>query len=231
MKSQKRWLIAVSAAVSGLMACGHAPEGYRAPGAKPEGLLVVKKDDAVKSGLPEWSLAMPLGAKQDESVLKFLAQAEAAGARYVSGVNVVYAARKDGQWLECRTHIEPVAAIEYGRRLGALPRGQLMRQVPVTRTSTSYMTHCEGDPGSQNYCQQVPVPQNSAPRYESRLNIDIRRYDPLTYERRWRLRKSAPECTPLAEGEQSLAGRFLRVEGQAYGCGEAPGAGCEDRVL
>jgi hypothetical protein len=53
----------------------------------------------------------------------------------------------------------------------------------------------------------------------------------LTYERRWKLQKSAPECTPLGEDEQSLAGRFPRVEGHAYGCGEASGLGCEDRVL
>ncbi|WP_375772644.1 hypothetical protein NR798_17710 [Archangium gephyra] len=229
MKGQKGWLIAVSVAVSGLMACAHAPEGYRAPGAKPEGLLVVKKDDAVKSGLPEWSLAMPLGEKQDESVLKFLEQAEAVGARYVSDLNVVYAAQKDGQWLECRTHIEPVATLDYGWRVGVLPLGPLMRQVPVSWTSASYTTQCRGDSASPGYCKQVP--QQTAPRYAYQLNIDVRRYDQLTYARRWRLQKSAPECSPLGEGEQTLAGRFLRVEGQAYGCGEASGLGCEDRVL
>jgi hypothetical protein len=231
MKNRKGWLIAVSAAVSGLMACAHAPEGYRVPGAKPEGLLVVKKAEAVKSGLPEWSLAMPLGAKQDESVLKFLAQAEAAGARYVSGLSVVYAAREDGQWLECRTHIEPVATLKHGLRVGNMRLGPMIRQVPVTSSSTSYVTQCQGEPANQNACRQVPVLQESATRYEYRLNTDIRRMDQLTYERRWMLKKSAPECTPLGEGEQSLAGRFLRVEGQAYGCGEASGGECEDRVL
>jgi hypothetical protein len=38
----------------------------------------------VKSGLPEWSLSMPLGEEKDPSVLAFLARAEAAGARYKS---------------------------------------------------------------------------------------------------------------------------------------------------
>jgi hypothetical protein len=76
----------------------------------------------------------------------------------------------------------------------------------------------------------VPVPPAST-RYAYQFNADARLYDGLTYEQRWRLQKSAPECTPLEEGEQSLAGRFLRVEGQAFGCGEASALGCEDRVL
>ena len=231
MRIRNGWLLGVTVAVSGLMACAHAPEGYRAPGAKPGGLLVVKTDEAVKSGLPEWSLAMPLGAKPDASVLKFLARAEAAGARYVSDVNVVYAAEKDGQWLECRTRIEPVAVVEQGWRVGAMPLGPMMRQVPVTWSNTSYVTQCRQDSGNRNSCRQVPVLQEAATRYVYQLNTDIRRMDQLTYERRWKLQKSAPECTPLGEGEQSLAGRFLRVEGHAYGCGEASALGCEDRVL
>ncbi|HEX8434872.1 MAG TPA: hypothetical protein VF697_07210, partial [Archangium sp.] len=112
--ARKEWLLVVSTAVSTLMACAHAPEGYRPPGSKAGGLQVIAPEAAVETGLPEWSLAMPLGEKQDASVLEFLARAEAAGARYVSDVEVVFAAEEGGQLLECRTHITPVATLEQG---------------------------------------------------------------------------------------------------------------------
>ena len=59
----------------------------------------------------------------------------------------------------------------------------------------------------------------------------ISRHQEMTWRRRWRLQKSAPECTPREEGE-SLANVLQRVEGRAHGCGDAASAsGCEDQAL
>ncbi|MFL5355709.1 hypothetical protein [Archangium sp.] len=115
MTIRKKWLLAFSMAASTLMACAHGPEGYRRPVAKSD-LLVVQTDEAEKTRLPEWRLEIPLGEKQDDSVLEFLAWAELVGARYVSDLDVVFAARQGTQVLECRSHLQPVLAYEQGAR-------------------------------------------------------------------------------------------------------------------
>jgi len=230
MTVRSGWLLAVSTAVSTLMACAHGPEGYRAPGSKPDGVLVVKAEDAARSGLPEWSLAMPLGEKEDASVLEFLARAEASGARYVSDVDIVFAGEKNGQLLQCRTHITPIASLARGWRVGAMTARGAMRQVPVTRQrQVTYVTRCGSNASVRNQCQQGAIVQESVPQFQYRLNADLAHYDQPVYLRRWRLQKSAPECTPLEGGEASLVNGVERVEGRVFGCGEV--SGCEDQAL
>jgi hypothetical protein len=149
----------------------------------------------------------------------------------VSDVDVVFAAEKKGQLLECRTHIKPVVALEQGWRVGAMPLRGAMRYVPVSNTYTVYETRCGADAGGRGQCVQVPVVRESATRYGYQLNAALPHYDQPTYQRRWRLQKSMPECMPLEGGEEALARRYERVEGHVYGCGEASGTGCEDQVL
>lgn len=218
MRIRKGWLLAVPMAVSTLVACAHGPEGYRPPAARSD-LLVVHTDEAEKTRLPEWRLEVPLGEKQDDSVLEFLAWAEAAGARYVSDVDVVFAARQGEQVLECRTHLQPVLAYEQGAR-------------PVMRVQVD-------DPSGPSYSAQ-PCPQGACDQRQGSMPSRALRYvlRPATnvpsrgfLARRWKLQKSAPECTPLEGGMAALASRHLRVEGHAWGCGDATASGCEDWSL
>ncbi|PTL82383.1 hypothetical protein DAT35_16315 [Vitiosangium sp. GDMCC 1.1324] len=183
-------------------------------------MRVVKTDEAMKTGLPEWALAMPLGGPLDESVLRFLERAEAAGARYVSDVNIVFAARKDGQLLECRTHVQPVLTLE--RRMSRA----VMASVPESQSPMNYLAPCKG-----RNCSSGSTPMPVAVRYVYRPVADVPSFGLVATWPRWRLQKSDPECTLLEGGEASLASRFQRVEGHAYGCGDASASGCEDRIL
>jgi hypothetical protein len=219
MMIRKEWLLAFSMAASTLMACAHGPEGYRPPTTRSD-LLVVPMDEAERTRLPEWRLEVPLGEKQDDSVLAFLAWAEAAGARYVSDVDVVFAARQGMQVLECRTHLEPVLAYEQGAR----PE---MRAVIDDQPRPGYSVQ----PCPQGACEQL-LPTSQQPqalRYVLRPATDVPSRGFLA--RRWKLKKSAPECTPLEGGMAALADRNLRVEGHAWGCSDATASGCEDWAL
>lgn len=216
MAIRKEWLFAFSMAVSALMACAHGPEGYRRPAAKSD-LLVVQTQEAEKTRLPEWRLEIPLGDKQDDSVLEFLAWAEAAGARYVSDLDVVFAARQGSQVLECRTHIQPVLAYEKGARPAML--------VVADQLTPAYTVQ----PCPKGVCEEImgPPPPRSL-RYLLRPATDV----PSRYQvRRWKLQKSAPQCTPLEGGMAALPAHYLRVEGHAWGCSDATAAGCEDWAL
>ncbi len=233
MRTSKGWLLAVVPAVSTWMGCAHTPQGYRPPGSKEDGVRVVASDQAEKSGLPEWSLSMPLGEEKDPSVLAFLARAEAAGARYVTDLDVVYAAEEQGRLMECRTHIRPVVTLEPAWLVGGgVPPATL--RVPQTRVYTAYENHCrgKGNETSRNQCTQIPVArEGQAFAGMTRTIPVISRQQQLSWRRQWRLQKSAPECTPRDEGE-SLADVVQRVEGRAYGCGDAAAAsGCEDQAL
>ncbi len=223
------WLLVVSTAVSTLMACAHAPEGYQPPGSKTDGVRVIATDAAEKTGLPEWALTIPLGEKEDESVLEFLARAEAAGARYVSDVEVVFAAEKNGQFLECRTHIKPVAGVAQRWSGGSTRR---LARSGGERLVTGYQSSCRQDSAGRLHCVQVPVTHESPTLYSYRTAVDIPATSPVAYQRQWRLQKSAPECTPREAEARAAVVSSQRVEGHAYGCGEASSrSGCEDRAL
>lgn len=215
MTIQKGWLLAVPMAVSTLVACAHGPEGYRRPAAKSD-LLVVQKDEAEKTRLPEWRLEIPLGEKQDDSVLEFLAWAELAGARYVSDVDVVFAARQGTQVLECRTHLEPVLAYEQGAR-------PVVRVVADDQPRPGYSVQ----PCPQGACEQL-LPTSQQPRALRYLLQPATNVPSRALALRWKLKKSAPECTPLEGGMGALADHYLRVEGRAWGCRGATASGCED---
>jgi hypothetical protein len=134
-------------------------------------------------------------------------------------VDVVFAARHGTQVLECRTHVQPVLAFEQEAR----PVMRMMIDDPpgpgysVQRCSPST---CDSSPGT---------PRPAALRYVFRpaTNMPSRGFQ----ARRWKLEKSAPECSPLEGGMAALAGRYLRVEGRAWGCRDASAAGCEDQAL
>ncbi|MFL5355708.1 hypothetical protein [Archangium sp.] len=49
--------------------------------------------------------------------------------------------------------------------------------------------------------------------------------------RRWKLQKSAPQCTPLEGDMAALSAHYLRVEGHAWGCRGSTALGCEDLAL
>jgi hypothetical protein len=222
------WLLVVSTAVSTLVACAHAPEGYRPPASKPDGVRVVAKDAAEKTGLPEWTFRIPLGEKEDASVLEFLALAEAAGARYVSDVEVVFAAEKGGQLLECRTHITPVVGVAQ-RWLGGNPRR--LTRTGGERMVTGYQSTCRPDSAGRLHCVQVPVSTESPTLYAYKQAVDIPVTSPVGYQRQWRLQKSAPECTPQEAGAREAVLAAERVEGRIYGCSDASaGSGCEDKA-
>jgi hypothetical protein len=191
---------------------------------------VIATEDAVKTGLPEWELAMPLGEKEDESVLAFLARAEAAGARYVSDVNVVFAAEKDGQLLECRTHITPVETLQQGVWDNTTRR---LARTGGVRETVGYTNECKASAGKRVECVQVPVVRETPTRFAALRATDVPvNSSPIGYRKLWRLKKSAPECTPREAEARELLVAAERIEGHAYGCGEAvAGSACEDKVL
>jgi hypothetical protein len=217
MRIRGKCLLMGSMAAAMLGACAHGPEGYQRPGARPESVLVVKTEQAEKLSLPGWELTLLLGARQDESVLEFLDKAEAAGARYVSDLSVVFPVSKEGQPLECRTRIQPAMAYRFTPATHSRSVWvQTLEQAPVF-----YDLQCDGPT-----CTQVP--RQTAYQFVLRPAVDMPQRVQRSGRYLWQLQKSAPECTPLAEGE-SLASVTPRVEGHAYGCGS--GASCEDRAL
>ena len=231
MKASKGWLSWFCPPYRPGWAAPMRPRATSPPGSKEDGVRVVTSDKAAKSGLPEWALSMPLGEEKDPSVLAFLARAEAAGARYVTDLDVVYAAEEKGRLMECRTHIRPVVTLEPAWLVGGgVPTVAL--RVPQIRVYTAYQTLCRGNEANRNQCSQIPVArEGQAFSGMSKTIPVISRHQEMTWRRQWRLQKSAPECTPREEGE-SLADVVQRVEGRVYGCGDAASAsGCEDKAL
>jgi hypothetical protein len=222
MKTSKGWLLAVLPAVSTWMGCAHVPQGYRPPGSTEDGVRVVAAEEALKTGLPGWTLSMPLGEEKDASVLAFLERAEAAGARYVTDLDVVYAAEAQGQPVECRTHIQPVVTVE--------PVTVTVLQMPQSRVYTADETRCRVNESGQNQCGQIPVAREGQANrgLPNTLPVSSRRQQ-STWRRQWRLQKSVPECTPREESGSPLV---QRVQGRAYGCGDSTSAPvCEDKAL
>jgi hypothetical protein len=216
MKIRSGGLLAVAMAVPALVACSHTPVGYRVPGEGDQRVVVVTEHDAVKTGQPAWSLALPLGEEEDTAVLKLLAQAEASGAKYLSDVDVVYAAEDNGQRLECRTHYLPVVAVEsktlsrtHFPRLA--PAQVNVPQVTVPSKPGEVATTTMGDAQTRPYMRQT-LHLNDVPHYDEQLMV-----------KRWRLLRTEPECKPLAQVVE-------RVESRAYGCGDSASA-CEDKSL
>ncbi|WP_257461191.1 hypothetical protein [Archangium lipolyticum] len=214
MKIRSGGLLAVAMAVPALVACTHTPVGYRVPGEGEQRVVVVTERDAVKTGQPAWSLAMPLGEEEDASVLKLLAQAEASGAKYLSDVDVVYAAEDNGQRLECRTHYLPVVAVE-SKTLQRphfpmrAPMHVHVPQVTVASSPGEVATTTVGETRTQPYVR-LPAHLSDIPHYDEQLMV-----------KRWRLLRTEPECKPLAQVVE-------RVESRAYGCGASA---CEDKTL
>jgi hypothetical protein len=98
-----------------------------------------------------------------------------------------------------------------------------------TRELTGYQSSCQADSGGRYHCVQVPVTRESPTLYAYRKTVDIPVTTAISYQRQWRLQKSAPECTPREGESRELLVAAERVEGHVYGCDEAPG--CEDKVL
>ncbi|WP_309893921.1 hypothetical protein [Archangium sp.] len=226
MRIQRWGVVAVSMVSSALMACTHTPVGYRVPGAEKRSVAVVTAHDAAKLELPAWSLKMPLQEEEDASVLKFLEQAEASGAKYLTDVDRVFAAESNGQPLECRTHFLPVVAVE-NQQPGA-PRYYVRRRV-MEEVAMSYGPGCapeQRSAGDGKNCTAVPVVRQSqppAPLYVS----EVVRADDAAPVKRWRLLKTDPECTPLAAGAQATVAE--RIEARAYGC-DGAASGCQDKT-
>jgi hypothetical protein len=208
MTARNGWLLAVTLGALSGVGCSHTPVGYRVPGKGLESVTVLTEHDAVTTGLPAWSLAMPLGAEEDASVLKFLEQAEASGAKYLTDVAVVFAAEDNGQPLECRTHFLPVMAVEKRKAVGAVSTRWLMNSAPVRPLPSA--------------ASSFPLAGEQPYRYVT---------EPVSLEdeqvRRWRLLRSEPECKPL-EGS-APAKVAARVEGRVYGCHGT--SNCQDKTL
>ncbi len=227
MRIQRWGVVAVSMVSSALMACTHTPVGYRVPGAEKPSVTVVTAHDAAKLELSAWSLTMPLQEKEDASVLKFLEQAEASGAKYLTNLDVVSTAESNGQLQECRTHFLPVVAVEAQQYVG--PRYYVRRQMKqeVVMTTGPGCAPEERSPGDGKNCTAVPVVQ--APRPPNPLySFEVVRADDPAPVKHWRLLKTDPECTPLAAGAQVKVAE--RIEARAYGC-DGAASGCQDKTL
>jgi len=208
MRALNGWLLAITLGALSGVGCSHTLVGYQVPGKGLESVTVLTEHDAVTTGLPAWSLAMPLGAEEDASVLKFLEQAEASGAKYLTDVDVVFAAEDNGQPLECRTHFLPVVAVEKRRTVGAVTVRWLMNPAPVRPLPSAAST--------------FPLAGDQQFRYVT---------DPVAFQdeqvRRWRLMRSEPECKPLEGSAPSKVA--ARVEGRVYGCHVE--SNCQDKTL
>jgi len=226
MRIQRWGVVAVSMVSSALMACTHTPVGYRVPGAEERSVAVVTAHDAEKLKLSAWSLTMPLQEDEDASVLKFLEQAKASGAKYLTNVDMVFAAESKGQPLECRTHFLPVVAVE--AQQGG-PRYYVRRRV-MEEVAMTYGPGCEPEQrsaGDGKSCTAVPVVRSS--QLPARLYVsEVVRADDAAPVKRWRLLKTDPECTPLAAGAQVTVAE--RIEARAYGC-DGAAASCQDKAL
>lgn len=118
-------------------------EGAVVP-AEPPGPRWVPSERAEASGLPAWSLTMPLGERRDGSELmrEFLEAAEAAGAGYLAGVDLVLGVEREGQPVECRTRLSPVLAARASAPPEDPPETRPWR-VAETRTVAEWVTHCQ----------------------------------------------------------------------------------------
>jgi hypothetical protein len=206
MKARQGCLLAMAVVASSWMGCAHQPVGYQVPGTAEESVTVLSEGDVPKTGLPAWSLAIPLGENQDESVLHFLERADASGAKYLTDVNVVFASEKNGQQMECRTHFLPTLTVEN-------------RPAQVTRRVQ--------DPSGYWRLMETKRSSTESPPY-FRHDTDIVRYQEEVEVQRWRLLKTDPECKPLESGSPLVVAG--RVEGRAYGCGDST-SGCQDKTL
>jgi hypothetical protein len=157
-------------------ACAHGP---RREG---PGVLLAPAELARQTGLEPWAISMPFGKNQDgtELVLKFLASAEASGARFVSDMQVVFVAEEDGQPLECRTRLVPKGTakdaprgIRTAKAESKSPGLKLVRRTIIqpeyacTETSTRVVqTETYTDPlrSSQQSSRSVAQSQPGAPR-------------------------------------------------------------------
>ncbi|QRO01110.1 hypothetical protein JRI60_19765 [Archangium violaceum] len=215
MKLRRGGLFAVSLVASTLVACAHTPVGYRMPGEDKEGVVVVTEHDAVKTKLPAWSASMPLVEEgEDASVLKFLAQADASGAKYLSGVDLVFLAEDAGSPMECRTHFLPVVAVETKRVIRENFPKYASRQVSAGPSGGANRLPVPVQVNNTKTNQYVYVHMTDVPHYDEQLTV-----------KRWRLLKSDPECKALESGPDKS---IERVEGRAYGC---DASACEDKSL
>lgn len=103
---------------------------------------VISADDAARAGLTGNALVVPFGgdARSADLVSGFLAQADAARARKVSGLAVILASTQDGQAIECRTEIVPETVTESQWRPPRTERVQSMK--PVSRQVTEWEQKC-----------------------------------------------------------------------------------------
>ncbi len=120
-------------------------DGATAP-AEPEGLRWVSEAKARASGLPAWSLTMPLGARRDGTALvrEFLEYVESKGGRYLTEVDLVLAVQGQGRPVECRTRVSlaPGRAPATSATLDGSPETRSWRKAE-TRQVTELETRCE----------------------------------------------------------------------------------------
>ncbi|WP_224241227.1 hypothetical protein [Hyalangium gracile] len=180
MKPSLSSILALGALAS-LAACVHGPQGYMAPDPAVR-VVVATPEEVRKAQLPGWTLTLPFGAKQDgtELMLKFMEQADAAGAKYLSDVSIVIATEEDGQPVECRTRVVPVLSTHTTQQQVQRPGHIVSRPIlmPVTRTVTEMDFRCQmvSEPRtvSETYQQSQYDPSSKTTRSVTRTRMVTR---------------------------------------------------------